>query len=102
MLKKKSAFVSAKNNDCKMNATYLYVYELISDKICSLEIELSSSYTYKFYLNGELVEEKSPALAVSVDEFNAYASTALPELSNASYEIKEATYALKQIILVII
>ena len=43
----------------------------------------------RFYLNGELVEEKSPALAVSIDEFKAYASTALPELSNASYEVRE-------------
>jgi len=49
------------------------------------EPKMENKYT-KFYLNGQLVEEKSEALAVTVDEFKGYATNAYPELSNASYE----------------
>lgn len=50
--------------------------------------KMENKYT-KFYLNGQLIEEKNEALAVTIDEFKGYATNAFPELSNASYETDE-------------
>ena len=55
MMDEKCMFVSAKNNDTAMNTTYLYSYEIKNCESEDIEIELSTSYTYKFYFNGEFI-----------------------------------------------